>query len=141
MVNGENSEVKPPPPPPSPSPSYLEVKCTSTKKVRRFSVGTEAAFALKVINAKAWSPVGLYIEAVKDGEESVSFGPNSVLVSYGEGWKLQTVMVTQGKYACRVSCIQIMPEVLLEVVRLPSGKGCALNASKSCIQTWKKSRK
>ncbi|GJV60900.1 hypothetical protein Tco_1467000, partial [Tanacetum coccineum] len=100
MVNGENSEVKPPPPPPPPSPppSYLEVKCTSTKKVRRFSVGTEAAFALKVINAKIGDeglPMGLYIEAVKDGEESVSFGPNSVLVSYGEGWKLQTVMVTQ----------------------------------------------
>nr|GEW02077.1 serine hydroxymethyltransferase [Tanacetum cinerariifolium] len=101
MVNGENSEVKPPPLPSSSlPPSYLEVKCTSTKKVRRFSVGTEAAFALKVINAKIGDeglPMGLYIEAVKDGEESVSFGPNSVLVSYGDGWKLQTVM-----HACRV---------------------------------------
>ncbi|PWA46699.1 hypothetical protein CTI12_AA505960 [Artemisia annua] len=48
-------------------------------------------------------PMGLYIEAVKDGEESVSFGPNSVLVSYGEGWKLQMVAETQGGARARPS--------------------------------------
>lgn len=37
------------------------------------------------------NPLSLYIEAVKDGEEPVAFGPYSVLVDYGYGWKLQTV--------------------------------------------------
>nr|XP_009419408.1 PREDICTED: uncharacterized protein LOC103999369 isoform X2 [Musa acuminata subsp. malaccensis] len=34
---------------------------------------------------------GLHIEAVKEGEEPVVFGPNSILVNYGKGWNLQTV--------------------------------------------------
>ncbi|KAK2979875.1 hypothetical protein RJ640_024376 [Escallonia rubra] len=41
-------------------------------------------------------PLALHIEALKEGEEPVSFGPNSVLVDYGDGWKLQTVTETQG---------------------------------------------
>ncbi|KAF9599513.1 hypothetical protein IFM89_038733, partial [Coptis chinensis] len=36
-------------------------------------------------------PSALYIAAVKQGEEPIIFGPNSILVDYGAGWKLQTV--------------------------------------------------
>ncbi|KAL3573863.1 hypothetical protein D5086_024476 [Populus alba] len=32
-------------------------------------------------------------KAVKDGEEPISFGPDAVLVDYGNGWKLQTFTV------------------------------------------------
>lgn len=71
----------------------MEVSCRSSGKSRRFAVGTEAGFALNMINQKLGSGAqpALHIEAVKEGEEPVSFGPNSVLVNYGEGWKLQTV--------------------------------------------------
>ncbi|KAJ8435235.1 hypothetical protein Cgig2_015638 [Carnegiea gigantea] len=77
---------------------FLEVECTSSGKVRRFAQGTKAGFALSLINNKleAGAPLGLYIEAVKDGEEPITFGPSSVLVSYGNGWRLQTVVDYQG---------------------------------------------
>ncbi|KAJ0817769.1 hypothetical protein HanPI659440_Chr00c05g0714771 [Helianthus annuus] len=80
---------------------YLEVNCTSSSKIRRFSAGTEAGFALHLINKKLDDglPVASYIEAVKEGEEPVSFGPNSVLVCYGHGWKLQTVTEPEGARA------------------------------------------
>ncbi|KAF9595717.1 hypothetical protein IFM89_003459 [Coptis chinensis] len=54
----------------------------------------EAGFALRLINRKLDSgiPLASYIEAVKEGEEPISFGPNAVLVDYGYGWKLQTVI-------------------------------------------------
>nr|XP_029122897.1 uncharacterized protein LOC105053259 isoform X2 [Elaeis guineensis] len=72
---------------------FLEVTCMSSSKVRRFAAGTEAGFALHLINRKLGIglPAALYIEAVKEGEEPVSFGPNAVLVNYGKDWKLQTV--------------------------------------------------
>ncbi|MFS7908566.1 hypothetical protein Hanom_Chr01g00084681 [Helianthus anomalus] len=90
---------------PSVSPSYLEVNCTSSSKIRRFSAGTEAGFALHLINKKLDDglPVASYIEAVKEGEEPVSFGRNSVLVCYGHGWKLQTVTEPEGARARRRS--------------------------------------
>ncbi|KAF5203930.1 maltase-glucoamylase, intestinal protein [Thalictrum thalictroides] len=80
-------------PPQQCSSSFLEVNCKSSGKVRRFSVGTEASFALELINQKLVSgdPSASYIEAFKDGEEPISFGPNSLLIDYGDGWKLQTV--------------------------------------------------
>ncbi|XP_077247726.1 maltase-glucoamylase, intestinal protein [Tasmannia lanceolata] len=80
-------------PEPSQSPSFLEVFCKSSGKIRRFASGTEAGFALYLINLKrgCGTPHALHIEAAKEGEESISFGPNAVLVDYGEGWKLQTV--------------------------------------------------
>ncbi|KAF5823524.1 hypothetical protein HanRHA438_Chr01g0040131 [Helianthus annuus] len=86
---------------PSVSQSYLEVNCTSSSKIRRFSAGTEAGFALHLINKKLDDglPVASYIEAVKEGEEPVSFGRNSVLVCYGHGWKLQTVTEPEGARA------------------------------------------
>ncbi|KAF5193950.1 maltase-glucoamylase, intestinal protein [Thalictrum thalictroides] len=80
-------------PPQQCSSSFLEVNCKSSGKVRRFSVGTEASFALELINQKLVSgdPSAAYIEAFKEGEEPISFGPNSLLIDYGDGWKLQTV--------------------------------------------------
>ncbi|PIA54050.1 hypothetical protein AQUCO_00900551v1 [Aquilegia coerulea] len=75
------------------SSQFLEITCKSSGKVRRFSVGTEAGFAVQCINQKLDSGVLLasYIEAVKEGEEPITFGPSSVLIDYGDGWKLQTV--------------------------------------------------
>lgn len=73
---------------------FLEVICKSSDKPRRFAAGTEAGFAVSLINKKLGDgvkPLALYIEAAKEGEEPVAFGPNSVLVDYGAGWRLQTV--------------------------------------------------
>jgi hypothetical protein len=75
----------------------VEVICTASGKTRRFSDGTEAGFALHLMNKKLEKegifgiPLASHIEAVKEGEEPVSFGPNSLLVNYGLGWKLQTI--------------------------------------------------
>lgn len=72
---------------------FLEVYCRSSGKVRRFAAGTEAGYALLVINKKldAGDCPALLIETAKEGEEPVVFGPNAVLINYGKGWKLQTV--------------------------------------------------
>lgn len=37
------------------------------------------------------APVALHIESVREGEEPIIFGPDAVLVNYGNGWNLQTV--------------------------------------------------
>lgn len=69
--------------------------------MRRFAAGTNAGFALSLINQKldVGNPLALHIEAVKEGEEPVSFGPCSILVDYGNGWKLQTFTegISEGK--------------------------------------------
>ncbi|KNA23515.1 hypothetical protein SOVF_024170 [Spinacia oleracea] len=89
--SSQSSELPPPPP------LYLEVTCASTGKVRRFAPGTKAGFALTLMNNKLdiGAPLALYIQAVKFGEEPISFGPTSVLLSYGHGWNLQTVLDSQ----------------------------------------------
>ncbi|KAK4784629.1 hypothetical protein SAY86_018997 [Trapa natans] len=92
VSNDEDLPLKLPHHPPPPS--FLEVTCKGSEKPRRFAAGTEAGFAVSMINRKlgnGFKPVALYIEAVKDGEEPVAFGPNSVLADYGAGWKLQAV--------------------------------------------------
>ena len=33
-------------------------------------------------------PPALHVEAVRDGEEPVSFGPSAALVDYSRGWRL-----------------------------------------------------
>ncbi|CAN4109399.1 unnamed protein product [Withania somnifera] len=81
------------------SQSFVEVICKCTGKTWRFAAGTEAKFALKFINSSSIDsilakPAATCIEAVKDGEVPVIFGPNSVLVNYGKGWKLQPVTET-----------------------------------------------
>ncbi|XP_063939926.1 uncharacterized protein LOC108199171 [Daucus carota subsp. sativus] len=90
-------------------PSFVEVVCKSSGKVRRFAAGTDAGFAVSLINKKLLldnisakssrsSPqLASHIEAVKpghDSEEPISFGPTASLVNYGSPWILQTV-VTQ----------------------------------------------
>lgn len=93
------------------SPEFLEVKCNSSGKTRRFAPGTDAGFAVSVINRKLMLlatnskskskslslssfPLALHIEASKENEneEPISFGPNSPLLNYGDGWILQTVV-------------------------------------------------
>lgn len=78
--------------------------CKSSGKIRRFSAGTETGFAVNLINKKLLSNGGgncllaTHIEAVKEGEEEpVNFGPSSLLVDYGSGWKLQTVIESNGE--------------------------------------------
>ncbi|KAK4415354.1 hypothetical protein Salat_2642800 [Sesamum alatum] len=82
MAEGnKDSEVKRPNPPQA----FLEVVCKSSGKIRRFLLELKAVY---------WHS---YIEAVKEGEEEpVSFGPSSLLVDYGPGWKLQTVIEPHG---------------------------------------------
>ena len=65
---------------------FVEVICKSLGRTRRFAAGTEAGFAIYLINKKLDTgvPLALHIEAVKEGEEPVSFGPNAVLVDYGD---------------------------------------------------------
>ncbi|EOY10486.1 Uncharacterized protein TCM_025839 [Theobroma cacao] len=80
-----NNSLQPPP--------FVEVICKSSGKKSRFAAGTKAGFAVSLINRKLdiGNPFALHIEAVKQGEEPISFGPDAVLVNYGNGWKLQTV--------------------------------------------------
>ncbi|XP_044478482.1 uncharacterized protein LOC123205554 isoform X2 [Mangifera indica] len=94
MEDVESSKVKSTPPPP-----YLEVICKSSGKISRYAAGTKAGFAVNLINRKLGNgnPLALHIEAVKEGEEPINFGPNAVLVDYGKDWKLQTV--TEEDYA------------------------------------------
>ncbi|XP_073044209.1 uncharacterized protein [Primulina eburnea] len=98
-----NTEVKHPQAPPP----FVEVECRSSGKILRFSSGTEAGFAVNLINKRLHNKndsggienitLASHIEAVKEGEEEpVSFGPNSVLVKYGPDWKLRTVVHSYG---------------------------------------------
>ncbi|CAI8595200.1 unnamed protein product [Vicia faba] len=89
----------PPPPPPS---QYLEVNCITSGKILRFAPGTDAGFAVALINRKLKGRVPLvtHIEAVKDGEEeeeAIAFGPNAILSNFGDDWKLQTVLSSEEK--------------------------------------------
>ncbi|CAN6719865.1 unnamed protein product [Malus baccata var. baccata] len=72
--------------PPTPTP-FLKVKCQSSGMTRRFAMGTEAGFAVSLMNKKlgAGDPLAVHIEAVKEGEEPISFGPSSALFGGGEG--------------------------------------------------------
>ncbi|KAL5716405.1 hypothetical protein ACHQM5_018103 [Ranunculus cassubicifolius] len=73
---------------------FLEILCKNSGKIRRFAKGTDSQFALELINEKLSTPLASYIEAVKDGEEPINFGPKSILIDYGNGWKLQTATTT-----------------------------------------------
>ncbi|KAL5834960.1 hypothetical protein ACOSQ3_014550 [Xanthoceras sorbifolium] len=88
MAEEKSSKVNFPQPPP-----FLQVECKISGKKIRYAAGTKAGFAVNLINQKLvfGQPLALHIEAVKEGEEPVSFGPEAVLVDYGDGWKLQTV--------------------------------------------------
>ncbi|XP_061363870.1 uncharacterized protein LOC133307385 [Gastrolobium bilobum] len=91
MAEESSSSPSPQAPPPPPPLQYVEVNCNSSGKTRRFATGTDAGFAVAVINRKGAVPVASHIEAMKDGEEPIAFGPNSILSNFGEGWKLHTV--------------------------------------------------
>ncbi|XP_020593847.1 uncharacterized protein LOC110033985 isoform X1 [Phalaenopsis equestris] len=106
-----------------PSPSqlpFLEVLCKSCGKVRRFASGTEAGFAVCLINSKLSfeAPPALYIEAAKDGEESICFGPKAALFNYGEGWKLQTVIEEAMKEGYEAAASQKIPKQISSMMVL-----------------------
>ncbi|KAL3683934.1 hypothetical protein R1sor_001956 [Riccia sorocarpa] len=86
---------------------FVEV-WTPDGTVRRFARGTKACFAIERINNRIEdSNVRVdTIEAVKEGEESVEFGPDSELVSYGKDWKLHAVCHSCSAEALRVSSEQ-----------------------------------
>lgn len=79
-------------------PQYLEVNCGSSGKTYRFAVGTDAGFAVALINRKLKGSAATHIEAVKGGEEPIAFGPNAILSHFGEGWKLQTQLLPSGMF-------------------------------------------
>ncbi|BBN04069.1 hypothetical protein MPTK1_3g01620 [Marchantia polymorpha subsp. ruderalis] len=88
-------------------PPFVEV-WTPDGTVRRFASGTKAKFAIDRINNRIEdSNVRVdTIESVKEGEESVEFGPDSELVSYGKDWKLNAVCHSCSAEAFRVSSEQ-----------------------------------
>ncbi|KAJ8763203.1 hypothetical protein K2173_025588 [Erythroxylum novogranatense] len=107
-----------------PASPIVEVLCKSSRKTSRFAVGSKAGFAVSLINRKLedGAPVALYIEAVKDGEEPISFGPDAVLVNYGEGWKLQTVTeLDYGLGIRKKEHVQLIPTQILNKVRTSDG--------------------
>ncbi|WOK98496.1 hypothetical protein Cni_G07208 [Canna indica] len=97
---------------------YLEVFCKTSGKFRRFAVGTIAGFAVHVINRNLdfGDASALHVEAVKEGEEPVTFGPNAILVNYGSGWKLQTVTDEGNDEAVRM---QQMSKLFPEAMKSP----------------------
>lgn len=88
---------------------FLEVTCPSSGKVWRFAAGTEAGFAVYLINRKkqVGIPPAFHIEAVKEGEEPVNFGPKAALVNYGEGWKLKTA-TEEGEISCQLPSLILL---------------------------------
>ncbi|XP_050215225.1 uncharacterized protein LOC126666261 [Mercurialis annua] len=98
----EDSKVNSPQPPP-----FLEVTSNTLGKVSRFAAGTKAGFAVSLINTK-FETGSSYIEAVKDGEEPISFGPDALLVNYGHGWKLRAVSVSHSG-AGKTERIRLIP--------------------------------
>ncbi|KAJ9131854.1 hypothetical protein P3X46_005335 [Hevea brasiliensis] len=103
---GEDSKFNSPQPPP-----FLEVACKSLGKISRFAAGTRAGFAVSLINRKleAGAPLVSHIEAVKDGEEPISFGPDAILVDYSNGWKLQTVTELDFGGVRKAESIRLIP--------------------------------
>ena len=53
----------------------------------RFAARTRTDYALLLMDKS----LALGIEAVKEGEEPIKFGPESFLTNYGPGWSLQTI--------------------------------------------------
>ncbi|TKY55954.1 hypothetical protein E2542_SST20379 [Spatholobus suberectus] len=74
----------------------MEVNCRSSIKTRPFTTGTATRFIVALINQKLKGMVAIasHLKAMKDGEESITFGPTSLLSNFGEGWKLQIVTFT-----------------------------------------------
>ncbi|XP_050122591.1 uncharacterized protein LOC126600097 isoform X2 [Malus sylvestris] len=126
--------------PPTPTP-FLKVKCQSSGMTRRFAMGTEAGFAVSLINKKlgAGDPLAVHIEAVKEGEEPISFGPSSALVDYGSGWRLQTVTQLDspefggGEGVVRPMAMPV-PAVTAKLSQLSSSISCRiLQLNQNCI--------
>ncbi|XP_010553791.1 PREDICTED: uncharacterized protein LOC104823775 [Tarenaya hassleriana] len=95
MADAIPSTTSPQSPSPPPPP-FVEVICKISGRNYRFASGTKAEFAVSLINRKLGfvNPRVIYIEAFKEGEEPISFGPHADLVDYGHNWRLKTVTDT-----------------------------------------------
>ncbi|XP_010450502.1 PREDICTED: uncharacterized protein LOC104732638 [Camelina sativa] len=109
MADNTSSEASP-----SQPPLFLEVFCEVSGKEYRFTNGTKAKFAVSVINRKLGSlkPRVVFIEAAREGEEPISFGDDASLVSYGDGWKLKTVVDSDFPGTERYNLPQHFPSVI-----------------------------
>lgn len=98
--------------------------CRSSGKVRRFAAGTTARYALHAINRKLdpGAPPALHVEAVRDGEEPVSFGPSAALADYGRGWRLQTVTAQDATGLHHPLHADTVPHLHLSLNKLPRVK-------------------
>ncbi|KAF5735179.1 hypothetical protein HS088_TW15G00679 [Tripterygium wilfordii] len=101
---------------PDPSP-FLEVTCKSSGKISRFAVGTKAGFAVSLINRRLdiGMPLALHIEAVRNGEEPISFGPDAVLINFGNEWKLQTVIDADYGGVRKAEGVHLIPKFMSTV--------------------------
>ena len=83
--------------------------------MRRFAPGTDAAFAVSLINKKllldgvsSRPQLASHIEAVKpgnDSEEPISFGPTAPLLKLDSPWILQTVVAQSYKLKTTVKVV------------------------------------
>ncbi|PKA57275.1 hypothetical protein AXF42_Ash002579 [Apostasia shenzhenica] len=107
-------------------PKYIEVLCKSSGNIQKFAPGTEAGFALHLINCKLPTgvPLPLYIEAAKEGEEPIWFSPKAILADCGQGWRLQTVIEEGQETATLTQQIPKPPlsALYIEVLCKSSGK-------------------
>ncbi|KAG6642812.1 uncharacterized protein LOC122277724 [Carya illinoinensis] len=115
-------------------PTFLEVLCKSSGKTRRFAVGTDARFAVSLINGRldrgTGKPLASYIEAFKEGEEPIAFGPNSVLVDYGHSWKLQTATEPDLTYPGVPKGVGVRPVTTrISTVTIPDSSNPAISFS------------
>eukprot|EP00257_Ricinus_communis_P019749 XP_015578827.1 uncharacterized protein LOC8286495 [Ricinus communis] len=111
MADKEEQESNSLQPSPLLPPLFLQITCKSLDKTSRFAAGTKAGFAVSLINRKLGieDPLVSHIEAIKDGEEPISFGPDANLVDYGNGWKLQTVTELDFAGVRKVERIRLIP--------------------------------
>ncbi|KAK2638250.1 hypothetical protein Ddye_026045 [Dipteronia dyeriana] len=118
MMDEESSKVNFPQPPP-----FLEVECKISGKTSRYAAGTKAGFAVNLINKKlnCARPLALHIEAVKQGEEPVSFGPDALLVDYGDGWKMQSVTLLDFTATWKGEGVVPIPERIPEAMDYEGG--------------------
>jgi hypothetical protein len=102
---------------------------------------------LHAINCKfePRAPPALHVEAVRDGEEPISFGPSAALADYRSCWRLQTVTAQDApgihhaphaERQRRRVFFYIFFENLLPSVDLALGKGFAVTVTLAVTATF-----
>lgn len=79
---------------------FLEVFSKTLDRIHRFAVRTTAGAAVSIIDRKIKRGHArpLHIEAIKQGEIPIAFGPDALLVDYGPDWKLHTFTEREATY-------------------------------------------